>query len=83
MSTQWERVLEALACAPPEGFTLEEIYCLTDVPAASASATIRCMREQGVANIKSLRPPSGQGPWTYRLEKNPREHTYDTRPVAL
>lgn len=67
MSPQWDKVLEALAIAPPEGLTLEDIHTLTDVPAASASAAIREMRSLGHAKILSIRP-DGPGPWTYRLE---------------
>ncbi len=67
LNGQCEKILEALALAPQDGITLQDIYELTDVPAASASAAIRHMRIVGLAKIESLKPAKS-GPWTYRLE---------------
>lgn len=62
-----ERVLEALSVCGKDGLTLGEITLLTDVPAATASAAIRHMRQVGLAKIES-RKPGRHGPWTYHLE---------------
>lgn len=55
-------VVAALALAPEQGWTLEEIAVLTDYPAASVSASIRFLRTEdgGGHLIETLYHPNSQ-----------------------